>query len=225
MTPLTSEVLIRGAMYALEQAWFLLQDAVLLIQRKRHASSVVLATYCLEQLGRAQVYREKAKDAEGGSIVTLEMMKSELREHLPKLSKAEIPVTASIFRVAEPPAPGTEAERRLGEQLVAVRKSLESTAPRRASQIRMRALHVDHIERPPDWNRPSQVITRDDSDNWVGAATLRYSTLRSDLSNSSSAVDRRIWAGVERLEIPEASWGIWTWEAENAVRPKAADSK
>jgi hypothetical protein len=45
--PLTAEVLATGA-YALEQAWNLLRDAVLLIQNQRYASSLVLATFCLE---------------------------------------------------------------------------------------------------------------------------------------------------------------------------------
>jgi len=73
-TPLSADVLAMGAIYAMEQAWNLLRDAVLLIQDKRYASSVVLATFCLEQNGRAEIYRENAKLASAGRPVTLGSM-------------------------------------------------------------------------------------------------------------------------------------------------------
>src|SRR6266849_167665 len=172
--PLSADVLTKGAVYAMEQAWNLLRDAVLLIQNKRYASSLVLATFCLEQLGRAEIYRENAKHASAGKPVTLASMGRALRDHLPKLFKAQIPVTASIALYGEPPAPGSEDGIQLAERLAAIREIREKEAQQKALDIRQRALHVDRIHDFPGWNQPSRVITRDDADYWVGAADVRY---------------------------------------------------
>src|SRR5713101_7971274 len=123
--PLSADVLTKGAIYAMEEAWILLRDAVLLIQNKRYPSSLVLATFCLEQLGRAEIYRENAKRASTGKPVTLGSMGTALTEHLPKLFKARIPVTASTVLYGEPPAPGSEDGRQLAERLTAIRELRE----------------------------------------------------------------------------------------------------
>ena len=210
--PLSADVLARGAIYAMEQAWNLLRDAVLLIQNKRYPSSLVLATFCLEQLGRAEIYRENAKHASAGKPVTLGSMRRALTDHLPKLLKAQIPVTASLVTFGDPPAPGSEAAIQLAERLTAIRKIREKEAPQKALDIRQRALHVDRIHYFPGWNQPSRVITRDDADYWVGAADLRYGLLRSELEKDNTEVGKKIWAGIEQFQLPESPWDIWTWE-------------
>lgn len=214
--PLNANVLAKGAAYAMEQAWYLLRDAVLLIQNKRYASSLVLATYCLEQVGRVEIYRESAKKAFAGETVTFNSMRRELTEHLPKLFKAEIPVTASTATWAEPPAPGSEAAIQLTERLAAIRKRNEQEAPQKALDLRQRALHVDRIPSFPGWNQPSRVITRDDADSWVSAADVRYGLLRSELKRDSAEVGKEIWAAIEQFQLPESPWDIWTWQEETA---------
>jgi AbiV family abortive infection protein len=214
--PLSADVLATGTTYAMEQAWYLLRDAVLLIQNKRYPSSLVLATFCLEQLGRAEIYRENAKHASAGKPVTLHSMGRALTDHLPKLFKAQIPVTASIASYGEPPAPGSEAGIQLAERLAAIRKINEQEAPQKALDIRKRALHIDRIHHFPGWNRPSKVITQDDADSWVSAADVRYGLLRSELEKDNTEVGKKIWAGIERLQLPESPWHLWTWQEETA---------
>ena len=217
-SPLTADVLAKGTTYAMEQAWSLLRDAVLLIQNRRYAGSVVLATFCLEQLGRAEIYRENAKHAFAGKPVTLHSMGRALTDHLPKLFKAQIPVTASIAIYGEPPASGSEAGIQLAERLAAIRKINEQEAPQKALDVRKRALHVDRIHHFPGWNRPSSVITRDDADSWVSAADVRYGLLRSELEKDNSEVGNKIRAGIEQLQLPKSPWDLWTWEEETAER-------
>jgi AbiV family abortive infection protein len=213
---LSADVLARGTAYAMEQAWTLLRDAVLLIQDKRYASSLVLATFCLEQLGRAEIYRENAKQAFAGKPVTLVSMGRALTDHLPKLVKARIPVTASLVSFGDPPAPGSEAAVQLAERLAAIREINEGQAPHKALDVRKRALHVDRIHDVPGWNRPSSVITKDDADYWVSAADVRYGLLRSELEKDNTDVGKKIWAGIEQLQLPESPWDIWTWQEETA---------
>ncbi len=215
-TPLSADALATGTAYAMEQAWHLLQDAVLLIQNKRYPSSFVLATFCLEQLGRAEIYRKNAKQAFAGRTVTLGSMDRELKHHLPKLFEAQIPVTASIALFGEPPAPGSEAAIDLAERLAAIRKRNEQEAPQRALDIRQRALHVDRIHHFPGWNQPRRVITRDDADYWIDAADVGYGLLRSELEKDNTEVGKKIWAGIEQFQLPESPWDPWTWQEETA---------
>jgi AbiV family abortive infection protein len=219
--PLTADALAKGTAFAIEQAWCLLRDAVLLIQNKRYPSSLVLATFCLEQLGRAEIYRENAKHAAAGKPVTLSTIGRALTDHWPKLSKAKIPVTASTAILGEPPAPGSEAEIQLAKRLAAIREIAEKEAPRKALEVRKGALHVDNIHTFPGWNRPSHVIAKDDADSWVSAADVRYGQLRSELEKDHTAVGKKIWSGVEQLQLPESPWDIWTWQEETAENKQA----
>jgi AbiV family abortive infection protein len=208
------DYLIQGTAYAIEQSWHLLQDAVLLIQNKRYQSSLVSATYCLEQLGRAQIYREKAKRVVAGERVTLNSMKRDLQDHIAKLYRAQIPVTAAVTSVGQGPDRGSEEGRLLGEQLAALRKMLEKQAPHKALHDRQRAIHVDPVQGWRGWNRPCQTIVEDDADYYVGAATVRYGLVRSDLKRDDSEVGQKIWEWILRLDLPEAPWDVWTWEED-----------
>ena len=51
----TSEYLLKGAIYALEQCGLLLVDAVSLIDQKSYSSAVVLAAFAREELGRSRI--------------------------------------------------------------------------------------------------------------------------------------------------------------------------
>jgi len=139
-----------------------------------------------------------------------------LTDHLPKLLKAQIPVTVSIVSFGDPPSPNSEAARQLGERLAAIRKVREKEVPQEALEVRKRALHVDRIHYFPGWNRPSSVITRDDAEYWVSAADVRYGLLRSELEKDNTKVGKKIWAGIEQLQLPESPWDIWTWREETA---------
>jgi AbiV family abortive infection protein len=52
---LTETDLLKGAVYALEQAGHLLHDAYLLFLRERYASSIVLAVFSKEEMGRFEL--------------------------------------------------------------------------------------------------------------------------------------------------------------------------
>jgi len=162
--PLSADALAMGATFAMEQAWYLLKDAVLLIQNEGYASSLVLVIFCFEQLGRAEIYRENANHAAEGKPVTLGSMGRALTDHWAKLLRAQIPVTASMAWCGEPPASGSQAEIELAKRLAAIRKTREKEAPQKTLDVRKQALHVNRIPDFPGWNRPSKAITQDDAD-------------------------------------------------------------
>lgn len=222
---ISSVALVRGAAYALEQAWFLLADAVLLFQNGRYSSSLVLATYCLEQLGRVDLYRENSVRADKGETVTLASMSRELGDHLSKLYRAQIPVPTGLFFQGLPPAPGSDEERELAERLRRTRLILEKQAPRKALTDRTRSIHVDRIQRPPGWNRPCDEIEKGTADFYLGAAYVRYGLLRRELRLDNSEVGKRIWATILGLGVPEGQWDVLTWEKETAKSRKATSGQ
>jgi AbiV family abortive infection protein len=223
--PISADALVRGAAYALEQAWFLLADAVLFFQNGRYPSSLVLATYCLEQLGRVDIYREKSARADEGGTVTLISMRRELSDHLSKLYRAQIPVPTGMFFQGAPPVPGSDEERDLGERLRQTRLILEKHAPHKALADRTRSIHVDRIQGPPGWNRPYKGIDKGTADFYLGAAYVRYGLLRRELRLDNSEVGKRIWAMILGLGVPEGRWDVLTWEEEASESRKAASGQ
>lgn len=224
--PLTEEALTNGTAYAIEQAWHLLEDAVLLIQNERHASSVVLAIYCLEQLGRAEIYREKAREAFAGKRILLHSMERELASHVAKLHRAQIPVIATVTFWGDPPASGTNALSDLARRLEETRRILQKSAPSKAERDRLNALHVDRIAAVPGWNRPVESIRKSDADYYVGAANSRYGLLRLEIQRDLTPAGRAIWARIEHLGLPETKWDVWSWRVEEdaAIGELAKDS-
>lgn len=151
-------------------------------------------------------------------------MARDLRDHLPKLYRAEIPVTVALASVGEPPLAGSEAERQLAERFKAVRKIRQQEAPGKALRDRQRALHVDWVQHAPGWNRPCQVVSYDDADYYVGAADARYGLLRLQLKRDRSEVGKAVWKWVKHLELPSPPWDVFTWRRTQAsgIKPRSA---
>jgi AbiV family abortive infection protein len=200
--------LLRGAFYAAEHAWHLLEDAVLLFQNKRYSNTLVLAEYCLEEVGRAKIYVQHRAD---GSAVTVNSLKSECKNHAFKLAQAEIPVAVGVPGGGLPPQPGSAEEAVLGEQLKMLRERMERKAPNRALDSRFKALYVDPHEDGVRWNRPHEV-TREDADSWLGAAYVAYLFMRRRVLGAASAeeLDQAFWGSERRQpKLPEPDWDIW----------------
>ena len=90
---LSLDFLLRGAFYSMEQAWHLLQDGVLLFQRGRYSSSLVLSVYCLEEMGRAEICLRERERALTSAEVTVKDLRDAYTKHKLKLGQGQITVT------------------------------------------------------------------------------------------------------------------------------------
>lgn len=168
MKAVSEHYLLQGAVFALEQCQRLLQSAVTLYNNGDYSTSVVLAMYSHEELGRYWILRKLREGvvAEGASV-TIDEIERHCDDHVMKQAQGTGGTTLSAPRDSvigqamsvRPGDPDYWSARQLIEDAVrAKRKRL----PNDRHEMRMRSLYVE----PNDdgWNRPSdqeQVTARD----------------------------------------------------------------
>src|SRR5438128_9912470 len=102
---LSAHDLLEGAMYAMEQAGHLLHDAVGLYERGRYSSAVVLGVYAREEMGRAEIFLGKRKEALAAGSVSPDSVIKACGDHVNKLRRGQAGVTLRWGPEHEPPKP------------------------------------------------------------------------------------------------------------------------
>jgi AbiV family abortive infection protein len=142
---LSTRSIVLGAYYAMEQSGRLLIDATRLYEGRRWSSSLVLAVFSLEELGKADMLLMRAINAAKNGPKAIETVMAGLTRHTTKLKSGRGPltVTASVGFWGEVPEPNTEEMAELHQRLAAADRIALEHAPREAHEARMRALYVD----------------------------------------------------------------------------------
>ena len=208
---LSTRCIVKGAYYAMEQSGRLLVDAVHLYEARRWSSSLVLAVFSLEELGKAEMLLARAIDAGENGQKNLAEVMAGIARHATKLKSGRGPttVTASVGFWGDVPEPNTEEmtelERRLAE---ADRIALEH-APAAAHEARMRALYVDFGDFNM-WTRPVETSS-DDAYLLVSAASIEYDVRRRKfIDPTNPAVARAVRELGDLLpRLPEAPQVEW----------------
>jgi|SRR5260221_5216622 len=90
----TSQYLLKGAVYALEQCGLLLIDAVSLINQKSYSSAIVLAAFAREELGRSRIltnfFDETVKN---GKSITIKKINKTCEDHVVKQHWGQLSTT------------------------------------------------------------------------------------------------------------------------------------
>lgn len=209
---LTARSIVQGAYYAMEQSGRLLADASQLYALRRWSSSLVLAVFSLEELGKADMLLTRAVDAASTGPKRSDEVMAGVTRHATKLKAGRGPltVTASVAFWGEVPEPNAtemiELERRLAE---ADRIALEH-APREAHEARMRALYVD-LGNFGLWSRPMET-TPSDAYLLVSAASIEYDVRRTKfIQPTEPAVVqaiRELGALPQLPDAPRVNWPI-----------------
>jgi AbiV family abortive infection protein len=188
---LSMRQVVQGAYYAMEQSGRLLVDAVQLYEARRWSSSLVLAVFSLEELGKADMLLARAVEAGENGQRTVAQVMAGVARHTTKLraGRGPLTVTASVGFWGDVPEPNTqemvELQRRLAE---ADRIALEH-APGAAHEARMRALYVDFGDFNM-WTRPVET-TSDDAYLLVSAASIEYDVRRRKFVDPTNAAVAR----------------------------------
>jgi AbiV family abortive infection protein len=77
----------------MEQAGYLLHDALALYTQGRYSSSVALAVFCREELGRANILLAARKRGLESGPISANPVKRECEEHVEKLRRGQTGVT------------------------------------------------------------------------------------------------------------------------------------
>jgi AbiV family abortive infection protein len=204
---LTAADIIEGAYYAMDQAGQLLSDSLVLYNSKRWPSSLVLAVFALEELGKAETLLDRARDASKTGPKTKEEVMNGLAQHRSKLKSGRGPLTiqASVAFWGDVPAPGTPEEREIMRRLEQANQIAREHAPREDHAARMKALYVD-LGDGDVWQRPSET-TRAEAYLMLSAAAIEYGVRREKFVHPTDAGVKALMERVPPLpEAPQVNW-------------------
>lgn len=206
---LSAEDLLHGAMYAMEQAGFLLHDAVGLFTQGRYASAVVLAVFSREELGRARIYLENRKRALATGPVPEDTVTDQCDDHVEKLHRGQIGVTLEwgpehrerfkgLFM--HPQSPESKEAHALVHELAKIKARRN---PQDTHDKRLKALYVEPDEIGTGWNRPCE-MPREECRRLIQDVANSYGVFSGNLMVADEELAAAIaqWSGCPRLPDP-----------------------
>jgi AbiV family abortive infection protein len=200
---LSEGFLLQGAFYAMEQAGHLLYDSILLFNRGRYASSLALASYSLEEMGRARLIMGNIFQVREGGIVTGRSLDRELKygkragAHLRKLKRGQRSV--SLWQLCElltaqagPQGSKGPSHSRQVSSSVEHSEGISQLKEEVAAKIfdmRMRALYVDRAVDALRWHRPVEV-SRDEAFDLLKRVSRDYRGDREGFRRLQKRIER-----------------------------------
>ncbi len=198
---LSTDDIIQGAYFAVEQAGRLVNDAALLFSQQRWATALALSVFSLEEIGKAEMLLSKAADADRTGPKTRDMVRDpHLKHHISKLIQArKITLTASLGWWGDVPADAAQVAKQLEDAL----DRYAQAAPTEAHQARMRALFVDLLD-DEWWSRPVE-ITEADAHDWLTKANIEYRRVWEQFVNTTDPLLKKVkkTLGVRLPDLPE----------------------
>ena len=215
--PVTKDILLKGAWYAIEQCGLLLQHAVVLHDAKAYSTAVAVALFAREELGRYKILRdfwEKA-DREGKSPTVDEIKKAcdaheekQRRGQLSVMYRADGPGKLSdLLRARFENRPGSPAYVQAEKEIKKLDETTIKRTPKNRHLSRMKALYVDLNDTGTSWNRPCALSARQSKDCLTHAATdyaIQQDNLRRGMVNPNLAAALKAW--LERPKLPRPVW-------------------
>lgn len=185
----TAEFLVKGAMYALEQCGLLLHDARRLYEAGSYATTVVLAAFAREELGRSKLLRDMfQKSVESKTSFSIKDIRAACAKHEKKQEMSQYAIVLQgsgddrIARLVkatmerEPSPKGIEAVRELQKLAQQVRRK----KPVIRHMLRQQALYVEPTNAGNGWNQP-KALTKDEALRFLADAANDYSTARENM--------------------------------------------
>jgi AbiV family abortive infection protein len=169
MATLTQENLLHGAFYALEQAGRLVNDAVALFEQQRYPSSVVLAVFAREEVGRYRMLLEARDETIDLDVrLTPKELRDKFKCHEEKIKNGISGTFYEYFEDQDPELTKLKAEldpatyQRRHERIISKRMERKAkTAHKDTQAFRERALYVDLIGDTTNWSRPASVTAKE----------------------------------------------------------------
>ena len=198
--------IVGGAFYAMEQAGLLVNDAAALYAQRRWPSSLVVAVFSLEELGKAEMLLQRGIEAAKTGPQSKEDVMAGAFKHATKLKagRGKATVIASVSFWGDIPEPNTEENAELEKQLDTAERIALFNAPNDAHAARMRALYVD-LGEDETWVRPTETEPSE-AYLMVSAASIEYGVRRGKFVNPTDEVVKRAVTELGGLvpRLPEA---------------------
>jgi AbiV family abortive infection protein len=181
-----ADEILYGAYCAMEQSGRLLADSATLCRQQRWSSSLALAVFSIEELGKAKILLKKATEANQTGPKPINELMRGLVHHVTKLRVGRDALTIQAFVAdwVEPCDPGSPEELEISRRLDKALAGALERAPHDAHRARMRSLFVDFDDGM--WNRPADTELSD-AYLMVSAAAIQYDVYRTEFVRPENA--------------------------------------
>lgn len=162
----TTNTLVQGVWFAMEQAGRLLRSAVCLYDARDFGSAVALAMFAHEELGRSRILLDLAVDGNRGSAIDAKQLRKACNEHIEKQRRGAFSVSSRINQ-GDPLATALSARTKaaLGSPeykvaQAAIDQQTEAIAdaqPLARHKERMSAVYLELAPDDKNWNRPAAI--------------------------------------------------------------------
>lgn len=174
----SSQFLLEGTVYALEQGGLLLHDSVFLYRNEKFASAAALALFAIEEIGRSRLLNHLWEEVvKKGKTFTSEAIRLKCENHV---FKQTLGLTTPFLYITR----GTRLEElfkttlvkhatpesiKASEELSAIAKRRHRKLPNQRHDWRQKSLYVEPAESGVNWHRPKDLDKRIAFDSICGA--------------------------------------------------------
>jgi AbiV family abortive infection protein len=217
----SSQYLLEGAVYALEQCGLLLRDANLLYRSGSFASAVALSAFAREELGRWRILLDLRKKVVGGESLTIEKIQAHCDDHVTKQRAGMLSLTmrtdrdsvlGKLLETRMKTKPGSQEWKELTEQIGKLDRQKERRTPDDRHRQRMSALYVDAGS--SQWSRPAKEISHaiardfltDAVNDYVVQRSQGYTDLEIRIKDDDPELYNALVQWSDRPELPHPEW-------------------
>jgi AbiV family abortive infection protein len=219
----TPQFLLEGMLYALEQCGRLLREAVVLYRNGDYSTSILLAVFAREELGKSRILGGMRKEALGGKSFKVGDIKKQVsiggRElHIRKQKAGQLSVVqrepedselGRLLRARHENHPHSAEYSAADKRLAEITDEQRCNEPAERHKLRMRCLYVEADDAGTAWNRPCSQ-TKGTARDFIEDAVNDYLGQYDRFQGGSIAIEDeelaravQAWAGRPELPSPE----------------------
>lgn len=190
------DVLLLGALYALEQCGLLLNDAIQLVELRRYPTAAGIALLAREELGRHEMLLGFWRDSIAGKSIARDALDKPLRGHENKQRHGSLSLNYMLgpddqlnhlLRARQTASPGSDEWRAADQQIRVIDARRRRGQPEARHSMRMRAFYVDQGDGDA-WLRPSDLQHQKCADE-VRFAQNDYQSAKSRIEEAANLYD------------------------------------
>ena len=222
-SPVTTQSLLHGAVYALAQCGLLLGDAKLLYENGSYATATAVALFAREELGRWKILLERRKRVLAGESLAVEDIQKACDDHVDKQEAGMTSLTmrgvtgSGVGKLLDSrsKAPlGSKEREEADKQVDDIHRRTSKRTPDDRHRLRMKALYVDILSED-QWNQPAREISQTTAWERLVEATNDYELQRDQWYTALPLVKARDpelhdalvqWSDRPELRQVEAPW-------------------
>jgi AbiV family abortive infection protein len=215
----SSDALLHGAWYALEQAGRLLLSAVTLADADHWSTAAGIAMLAREEMGRSRLLRQLAEAVRSGRSMTPSEVQSACKKHPAKQKAAAVSTTMRSFKGTEiadllqrrmSTEPGSAEWHVLDRQVGVVTDATAKRMPGDRDRLRMQAFYTDILPDGNGWQRPWEISKQTALDAIIDAIN-DYAPERDRLRDEVIFEDHPNMAHARATMIPQPVLPMVRW--------------